>query len=1327
MAPRTFGATKFRNAVPAIPARDQWYRTHLPPTSAAPPNTSSYSGVVKTTREAVITLAPSGDASVRSYAAVGEHEGEAWVGKLGPVADWDVSRLEDGGMLVAGNDGTATYYVVNGKLESRHSFSLGGKAGCIRLHPTTPGLALAATNVVAIYDVAASAAAITLDSPVPLWSASWSPDGRLVGGVSKKGQAYVWDARSGSAPTQARDLSSLLQALKPVHAAYVGHDLFVTSFSRSRTRQYSLLNADLSTAFTAAVDTSQGPLVPLVDEERRIVYANGRGDMTLRQIELSGPQGYQEMPHHLPAPVTAGGVAAAHWSTLPVMEAQIATLLVPTTDKDGDTVMPLGIKVPRRQLIDYHADLFPDVAGSVPEQDAAEWLKGGDKAPLNASVGPERRGAWEKTVAEGKAKRTAAAAATVASTPTLAVAATPTTSAPAPEPVAAPRASSPAQPSVCIAAVSAPVARPVSPSQPTQARKHTTPVAGLPALEGDEDYTSTSYKVRIIGDMLTSLRQSQNGTGPLMVGLQGPQGCGKTTLCDALVAALEGKGLSVAVLSLDDLYRTHDGLEKLAAEHPNNALLSGRGPPGTHDIELATRVLKQVQAINPYGHAELPVFDKSLCGGEGDRSTQTVGVDGPLDIFVLEGWSFGFGALSPSALDARLAAKDGKYFPKYGAPELRELNDYLRTFGDAVYPYFAAVVQIEPDSYEHVFQWRLQQEHEMKAKKGEGMSDSAVHAFVERYMPSYELWAGGVLDADAPWAGNVLRLRYGKDREVTGLEEPKAVQKGDQEAKEPTPTATAAMPAPVARAAATSLAVAAASPAPSAYATVQSSPKPPSPTPKAPSPTPKAVSPPSKATSPPSTAASPRPKGASSPPLLNQRTSRTTQAGRASTWLVKPPTSQHTTRFRPSQRCTRTARSSASPPHLAFFPVQGPGGRLLVHPLSKKGRLPVGGVGFVTGGVALADFAADPFSDRVVCAGEDGVLRIWDFPSDGVEGAGPEPALVRGAGLERIAHVAFHPTARDLLLVASNEHGASHLRFFDLSSGTEDKVVTLPGAVTGFAVSDCGRRVALATKDGRIVVWDRDGTFVEGRAHDSPRAAQVAWAGDHLVSLGFGRGSMRQLHVYSVGGAVERIAALSLDVSPSVLFPVYDVDTHILYAWGKGQQNMLAFQLDMSTNEVIQKLPSFTAGSPQLGVAFLPKTSLDVRRVEVARCLRLTARSVEEVTFSVPRNRPEFFQDDIYVPTRDTRPTTSAAEWLRGAPGVPLSVSLRPEGMELLSEAPAQTAVRKRFVPAAAVMSEAQRKQKAMDDLFAKAKGSGSDSDDEPQRRGGIPPPDDDW
>lgn len=66
--------------------------------------------------------------------------------------------------------------------------------------------------------------------------------------------------------------------------------------------------------------------------------------------------------------------------------------------------------------------------------------------------------------------------------------------------------------------------------------------------------------------------------------------------------------------------------------------------------------------------------------------------------------------------------------------------------------------------------------------------------------------------------------------------------------------------------------------------------------------------------------------------------------------------------------------------------------------------------------------------------------------------------------------------------------------------------------------------------------------------------------------------------------------------------------------------------------------------------------------------------------------------------------------------------------MKTVSQAPkTNTEAKKKFVPAANVMSEQEKKQQEMDNLFRKAKmDESSDEDDEP-KRSGLDPPDDDW
>jgi hypothetical protein len=130
------------------------------------------------------------------------------------------------------------------------------------------------------------------------------------------------------------------------------------------------------------------------------------------------------------------------------------------------------------------------------------------------------------------------------------------------------------------------------------------------------------------------------------------------------------------------------------------------------------------------------------------------------------------------------------------------------------------------------------------------------------------------------------------------------------------------------------------------------------------------------------------------------------------------------------------------------------------------------------------------------------------------------------------------------------------------------------------------------------------------------------------------------------------------------------------------------------------------------------------------------------------------FQDDIYVDTINiTSPSTMTSEWLTGKNLPPKKINLQPKGMtpcELpsvlvphiiclsprcipmiganatVSQAPkTSTPSKAKFVPAASVMSEAEKKKQEMDALFAKAKADES-SDDEPVQRG-LAPPDDDW
>ncbi|KXH28506.1 D-glycerate 3-kinase [Colletotrichum nymphaeae SA-01] len=262
--------------------------------------------------------------------------------------------------------------------------------------------------------------------------------------------------------------------------------------------------------------------------------------------------------------------------------------------------------------------------------------------------------------------------------------------------------------------------------------------------------------------------QDEASTRPFIIGLNGVQGVGKTTLVRALADTLTELGHPTLVFSIDDLYLTHEDQLALARSHPENLLVQQRGEPGTHDTQLARAFF---DSITKGQLTKVPSYDKAAFSGQGDRvpESQWIEVNKPgqpkVQVVIFEGWCVGFRALPEAEVEAKWKAPS-RTLQKHKLEHLLLVNERLREY-DAMTDLLDVFIHIDAEDIQYVYDWRLQQEAALRRERGAGMTDEQVVKFVDGYYPAYELFSDNVRKGILPNSpGHQMRLVVRKDRSV---------------------------------------------------------------------------------------------------------------------------------------------------------------------------------------------------------------------------------------------------------------------------------------------------------------------------------------------------------------------------------------------------------------------------------------------------------------------------------------------------------------------------------------------------------------------------------
>ncbi|MCP2727300.1 glycerate kinase [Limnofasciculus baicalensis] len=214
---------------------------------------------------------------------------------------------------------------------------------------------------------------------------------------------------------------------------------------------------------------------------------------------------------------------------------------------------------------------------------------------------------------------------------------------------------------------------------------------------------------------------------PLIQGILGGQGTGKTTLSIVLRVILAKLGYRTISISIDDIYKTYQERQLLQKQDPQ---LIWRGPPGTHDVELGLQVLDQLLSPHQYKSIQVPRFDKSAYGGAGDRTEPEI-IESA-DIVLFEGWFVGVQPIDSLIFDTlTLPPIETDSDRKFAQDTNERLKDYL-----PLWERLDRLMVLYPTDYRLSLQWRLEAEQETIATGKSGMTESQVHDFVNYFWKS---------------------------------------------------------------------------------------------------------------------------------------------------------------------------------------------------------------------------------------------------------------------------------------------------------------------------------------------------------------------------------------------------------------------------------------------------------------------------------------------------------------------------------------------------------------------------------------------------------------
>ena len=228
------------------------------------------------------------------------------------------------------------------------------------------------------------------------------------------------------------------------------------------------------------------------------------------------------------------------------------------------------------------------------------------------------------------------------------------------------------------------------------------------------------------------IAKKTNKKEPLIIGLAGGQGTGKTTITSIISIILKKYfKLDIFKISIDDFYKTRK--QRTLLSKNKHSLLMTRGVPGTHDIDIMLNFFKRIK-VNNFKTLKLPKFNK----GVDDRCKQSLWykIQSKPDVVILEGWCVG--ARSQNSKELKKPVNSLEKIHDQNFKWRQYVNYQLKTKYKKLFNQLDYILFLKAKNFSLLRRWRLKQEKKLwlKSKNKKNlkiMNKDQVKNFMDTY------------------------------------------------------------------------------------------------------------------------------------------------------------------------------------------------------------------------------------------------------------------------------------------------------------------------------------------------------------------------------------------------------------------------------------------------------------------------------------------------------------------------------------------------------------------------------------------------------------------